>query len=279
MKKGTKIWLGIAVVLILAGIGLCLAAFAMGLNYKDLSGMADHGIVHFDEWFDDVQLDSIDVTSDNKSVENTNPTDALMIELDYGKLTILSTDRSNAYLEVSTKEDEKYFRFNESNQTIRVNTLDNIIGIHSTDSPEATLYIPENTSFEYIEISVDAGSCSIQTVLNTRQLHVDVDAGNVSVQKMNADWLEFDCDAGNISFEGQAVSGGTVEVAAGNIDLNINEKKFEDYNYTIEVSVGDLIINDQNFSGIHGNYNIENHAEGTWIFNCDLGKIQMNIQP
>ena len=278
MKKRTKIWLGLAMILIFAGISLCLAAFAMGLNYKDLSGMAYHGVFHFDEWFDDVQLDSIDVTSDNKSVENTNQADALMIELDYGKLTILSTDRSNAYLEVSTKEDEKYFRFNESNRTIRVYTPDNIIGIHSTDSPEATLYIPENISFEYIEISVEAGSCSIQTALDAHQLHIDVDAGNVSVEKMNADWLEFDCDAGNISFEGQAVSGGTVEVAAGNIDLNINGKEFEDYNYTIEVSVGDLIINDQNFSGIHGNYNIENHAEGIWILNCDLGKIQMNIQ-
>ena len=154
MKKRTKIWLGLAMILIFAGISLCLAAFAMGLNYKDLSGMAYHGVFHFDEWFDDVQLDSIDVTSDNKSVENTNQAEALMIELDYGKLTILSTDRSNAYLEVSTKEDEKYFRFNESNRTIRVYTPDNIIGIHSTDSPEATLYIPENISFEYIEISV-----------------------------------------------------------------------------------------------------------------------------
>ena len=279
MKKRTKIWLGIAVVLILAGIGLCLAAFAMGLNYKDLSGVANQDIFHIDEWFDDVQLDSIDVTTDNKYVENTNQAYTLMIELDYGKVTILPTDCSNAYLEVSTNEDEKYFRFNESNKTIRVNTPDHIIGIHSTDSPEATLYIPENVYFEYIEISVDAGSCFIQSALDARQLHVDVDAGNVSVQKMNADWLEFECDAGNISFEGQAVSGGTVEVAAGNIDLNINGKKFEGYNYTIEVSVGDLIINDQNFSGIHGNYNIENHAEGTWIFNCDLGKIQMNIQP
>ena len=38
MKKRTKIWLGLAMILIFAGISLCLAAFAMGLNYKDLSG-------------------------------------------------------------------------------------------------------------------------------------------------------------------------------------------------------------------------------------------------
>ena len=279
MKKRTKIWLGLAMILIFAGISLCLAAFAMGLNYKDLSGMAYHGVFHFDEWFDDDQLDLKDASTDKKNTENADQADALMIALDYGKLTILSTDRSKPYLEVNTKEDEKYFHFNETNQSIRVYTPDNIIGIHSTDSPEATLYIPENISFEYIEISVEAGSCSIQTVLDTHQLHVDVEAGNISVQKMNADWLELECDAGNISFDGQAVSGGTVEVAAGNVDLNIHGKKFEDYNYTIEVSVGDLIINDQNFSGIHGNYNIENHAKGTWMLNCDLGKIQMNIQP
>ena len=280
MKKSTKILLIIVIMLAIVGGGLCISAFAMGLNYKNLSGMARNGLFEFDEWWDSNDIKDVDSKNIKKNTKEYSETvqDVLKIKIDFGKLVIKSTDLNKAYLETDQKKDEKYFEFKETDSSIEVRNDGDMFG-HLLDTPEATLYLPEDIEFKVIELNIDAGECLIQTALKTERMMADVDAGKVSVQKMTADRLELDCDAGHFIYEGQVVQGGTVDVDAGNAELYLKEKSVNDYNYSIDVDAGSLMINEEKYSGMDKERYIDNKASGTWSISCDAGKTELNIEP
>lgn len=289
MKKATKIWLIIVVILALLGSVLCISAFAMGLNYKDLSGMAEHGLFAFDSWFTgfgvtDTQkgglqehhIENSSTTHHEGNMVVGNSFEHLIIDMDFGSLTVKSTDSQDVYLETDDSDDEKYFELGVTEFGITVSNRNETFWM-GADAPKATLYIPEGMYFEYIELDIDAGGCSIQTALDTVQIFIDVDAGAASVNDMYADWIEIDCDAGSVVYDGQAGTGGTVDVDAGSVELQIKEKAFENYDYDIDVSAGTLTINEREYSGMDYEEYISHQAEGTWMLTCDVGKINMKV--
>ncbi len=276
MKKGTKIWIIIAIILGVLGSILCLSAFGMGLSYKDLSGMASHGLFRFDQWWDD-DHHSVNLTDKNKkeySGTQAYTYSELRIDLDFGRLTIKSTDQNQPYLEVDDSKDERNFKLVMKDDYMKVSGQKHSLwsGLHI---PSATLYLPETYSFASILLDIDAAECSIQTAINVRKIYADVDAGDVSVQKMHADWLEFDCDAGSIFYQGQSADGGSIDVDAGKVEVQIDGKNVDAYNYDIDVEVGTLKINETDYSGLEFKKYISNQKDATWSISCDAGDVHM----
>lgn len=283
MKKGTKIWLMIVLILALLGSVLCVSAFAMGITSKDLMGMARSGQFQMDGWWDEHDEmsthhhEGLDKAEHHSDQTVNTVYSKLVIDLDFGHLFIRSTDLDEVYME-SDSDDEQFFDLEKNDTVITIRSENHSIlsGLHV---PETTLYLPEEMEIEHIFLDIDAGECIIENRLNVQTLEVDVDAGLAKIQNMYANRLDLSCDAGSIIYEGEAISGGEADVDAGKIELMLTGKRESDYNYEIDVDAGALVINDQQYSKKDYESFIRNDAKATWSLSCDAGKIEMKVNP
>ena len=290
MKKGTKIWLIVVLILALLGGGLCISAFAMGITYKDLRGMAEHGLFSFDSWWEETEKSFIKIEGDdtlfseyleeshhNEPVTSDFTKDYLYIDMDFGKIEIKSSNSDTVTLKCEDASDERYFHMDVTEDAIRVENQNHKL-FGSVDTPEAVLYLPTDSAFQCVEIDVDAGSCQIEIPIQAVQLIVDVDAGAVNVNDMSVEWTDLDCDAGKIEFHGVTESGGLANVDAGAIKIELKDHSYEFYNYMLEVDAGSLKLNDHNYSGLDVETYIDHQAEADWTLDCDAGKIEMSVK-
>ena len=287
MKRGTKIGLIIVLILALVGGGLCITAFALGVNFKEITEMAEKGDFSFGPWGSVSENLIVEVPlqgSEENLSEGTlasgdkytvaDEMGSLVIDLDFGDLTVKSSESDEIYLECG--DDEKYFELNVSVNTVHIKNKNKHSWINVT-MPKATLYLPESLGFDSVEMDIDAGSCTIEADIFANLLTVDVDAGTADIESMNVSWAEFDCDAGKIEFNGTVVNGGEADVDAGAVIIHLPDVDVTDYNYEIEVSAGAVDIDDRSFSGLDEEQYIQNHARAGWTLTCDAGKIEMNL--
>lgn len=296
MKKGTKIWLIIALILIMVGGGISVAALSIGVNFADLRrniisgeynlfgrsvfvGHEDYKVVAEDDFdSDDILPDAF--SSDGSTtvpVPENGEMESLYVNMDFGKLMIKASPDKRQEIWLDAGENSQYFEWIVDNDEIIVKNKDEKFWTLGADMPEATLYIPENMKFYMVSIDVDAGGCCVLVPLSCENLEVDVDAGGAEFKNIQADGAELDCDAGSIELTGKIPYGGVAEVDAGRISLNLSGVEDTYYNYEIDVSAGALVINDHNFSGIEEQRYIRNKGEATWSLACDAGKLEMKI--
>lgn len=284
MKRGTKIWLIIALIFALAGGGLCIAAVSMGITKADIRQMAEENSFSLGNWHifrrihhNNTLLENSRGLDEKVPLRDINSLEMLQINLDYGKLTVKGLPAGKeAYIDAGSYGD--YFQWSVQDGTITVETIDkDYLSFLDLDMPEATLYLPENSGFHNISLDVDAGTCDIEASLKCEYLLADADAGSVNVKNIQADTVELDCDAGKIELTGQVEKGGIAQVDAGKISLEISGADEKDYNYDIDVSAGSLSVNDHSFNGIEERRYIDNNADKEWLFDCEAGKIDVKI--
>ena len=271
MKRGTKIWLIVALIFGLIGGGLCLSAAILGVSVDDVNPMVVNHMVYKGDfvwrigpfrWIhseddSEMQTDRLDSRGQYKvTLEET--TDLMQICIDNGSLTVKTSGSSEAWLDAG--DDAEYFEWSYDGSTLSVENDDDSFDWLAVgeDRPKATLYIPEDSYFSEVDIDVDAGAADLKNV--------------------NTAWLDMDCDAGKISFQGQAAEGGDVDVDAGSIEIALTGAEVTDYNYDIDVNAGSLSINDKSFSGLEKQTYIDNDGAADWTISCDAGKISMEIK-
>jgi hypothetical protein len=283
-KKGVRICLTIVLILLVAGGGLCVAAALMGVTGEDIRRMIEDGDFTV-KAVDDViyRVSGSDTTVENSTGEDAGQGQVLCqsgplcgeINIDYGSLTIVASDSDSIYLEA----DEKHFSWSFDGTTLIVEN-DNDDYHHWTDMAEAkaTLYLPSDTYFSDMEINVDAGSCKIEVPLICDNLEVDVDAGAVTAESIDAGRISLDCDEGKILFTGQVRNSSYVDVDAGLVEVSLPDAEMEDYNYNIAVEVGTVSVNDKNVSGLENKNRLDYGAKSTWELECDAGKIKISTK-
>ena len=284
MKRGTKIWLIVALIFGLIGGGLCLSAAILGVTYDDVSRMVYDGDFTWSigpfRWISQKKITKHEIHSLNvcgqDKVTLKEMTELLQIHMDYGSLTVKASDSSETWLDAGNDAD--YFQWDFDGNTLTVQNCDRDFEWMNIDTPKAILYIPSDSNFEYVNIDVDAGSCTIETPIQCESMDVDVDAGAADLKNVNTGWLSLDCDAGKITFKGKAENGGEADVDAGAIEMTLTGAEVTDYNYDVNVNAGSLSINDKKFSGLEHEQFINNNAPADWILGCDAGKINIQIK-
>ncbi len=286
MKRGTKIWLIVALIFGLIGGGLCLSAAILGVDYDNVRAMVDDGdfawrIGPF-RWFDSESKKSDHITGRGLNAAGkdkmvlSGQMELLNIDMDYGSLTVKASDSEEVWLDAG--DDADFFEWYCDGSTLTVQNIEHGLSWIGSDEKKATLYIPAGSSFDGVTIDVDAGSCRIETDIQCNMLEADVDAGSAILKNIEAGWVNLDCDAGKITFEGSVSDSGEVDVDAGSIDITLLKADAGDYNYDINVSAGSLTINDKKISGLDHEQYINNGASREWALGCDAGKITMNIK-
>ena len=293
MKRGTKVWLIVALIFALVGGGLCLSAAILGVTFDEVRQMVYDGdfawrIGPFHSgWFEDDYRENSgnghssmegNLNADgSEKVSLSSEIETFEVDMDYGSLLVKASYSNEAYLDAGEHADDFEWSFDGNMLLIR-NTDGDHWNWGDLDSVKATLYLPKNIHFNDIEVDVDAGGCSIELPMECSNLYVDVDAGSATIKDMNAGWADLDCDAGKISFKGRVSDGGVVDVDAGSAEVVLTGAEVTDYNYSINVSAGSLTINDKSFSGLEDQQMLDNSAPADWELSCDAGKIKMDVK-
>lgn len=311
MKKFTKISLLVAAVLLGMGIIFCGIASVMGVGFATMRQMAqngefDTGHLHIrdtgiyfgdndEEWDLSSGEDEAYAAYDMTSVKN------ISLDVDAASIYVRSSSQASTISVAMTWGKEKYYTCNLDGDTLKIAyKYHGNLPLNGVE-PEIEICLPKNVAFADVNLSIGAAEMIFEdtALLTCENLTIDVGAGRVE-----SEWLEvagtaeisigageviidhgkfkdmvLDCDMGNIEVDGVLKGNLKGKCSMGNIAIDLLGKE-SDYNYELSCNMGNLELNERTYSGLGGeHYETNEGAIGTITLDCDMGNIELDIEP
>lgn len=264
MKKGTKGMLIAAGAFAVAGIGFCIggisvAAVETGGNVFDQAGQLlqdnDYPLAGLIHW-GNAQYHSSDIdwdALDGNTVDMDFASD-LEISLKYDELLIQEYDGDKIRVNVA----------NDAKNDVVVKETSGKITITDTRSgnvkkkKQIKVIVPSGKDFDTISLGVDMGTIDLECDLKVQELSVEVGAGTIDIDQLDIQKLNADC-------------------SAGEIDMVVTGKE-KDYNYDLSCGMGEINLEDSEYSGIGIEKNISNEgARKDMVLECGMGEIDVEF--
>ncbi len=175
------------------------------------------------------------------------------------------------------------------------------VGSSETD---LTLTLPEGITLDDVDIRMGAGEIITKNPFSARNMEIEVDAGNITMEEVRADSFtaevaagsilvhrldakesDTSVNAGNITLEESLVTGNlAADVNLGEIDIFLRDF-YENHDYEVNCSMGDITIGAENgetrsYSGLSSSmelYGRDSDGESLYELNCDMGSIYMGF--
>ena len=284
MKKGTKGMLIAAGAFAVAGIGFCIggisvAAVETGGNVFDQAGQLlqdnDYPLAGLIHW-GNVQYHSSDIdwdALDGNTVDMDFASD-LEISLKYDELLIQEYDGDKIRVNVA----------NDAKNDVVVKETSGKITITDTRSgnvkkkKQIKVSIPSVKEFDTVSLGVDMGTIDLECDLKVQELSVEVGAGEfcgyVNITAANCD---LQVGAGTIDIDQIDVQKLNADCGAGEIDMVVTGKE-KDYNYDLSCGMGEIDLEDSEYSGLGIEKNISNEgARKDMVLECGMGEIDVEF--
>ncbi|MDO4174268.1 MAG: DUF4097 family beta strand repeat-containing protein [Eubacteriales bacterium] len=201
MKKTTIL----VIVLLVAGVGCCAAAFGMGLNEISV------GDFSFTPRFLKYQEEAVD-----KGLAVSTKIGRLEMDIDNAECVIRTGDayQLTAGSGVTWKQEGTTLTIEQEQPG----------GWWWRSKPAPiTLTVPEDTALSYLDVDVDAGTVSVSDLEASHGVACNVDAGYIELDHVDTGSMEMDVDAGAISYVGILRGPAQLECDAGSIDLTLRQ--------------------------------------------------------
>lgn len=284
MKKGTKGMLIAAGAFAVAGIGLCIggisvAAVETGGNVFDQAGQLlqdnDYPLAGLIHW-GNAQYHSSDIdwdALDGNTVDMDFASD-LEISLKYDELLIQEYDGDKIRVNVA----------NDAKNDVVVKETSGKITITDTRSgnvkkkKQIKVIVPSGKDFDTISLGVDMGTIDLECDLKVQELSVEVGAGEFSgYGNITAAYCDLQVGAGTIDIDQLDIQKLNADCSAGEIDMVVTGKE-KDYNYDLSCGMGEINLEDSEYSGIGIEKNISNEgARKDMVLECGMGEIDVEF--
>ena len=284
MKKGTKGMLIAAGAFAVAGIGLCIggisvAAVETGGNVFDQAGQLlqdnDYPLAGLIHW-GNAQYHSSDIdwdALDGNTVDMDFASD-LEISLKYDELLIQEYDGDKIRVNVA----------NDAKNDVVVKETSGKITITDTRSgnvkkkKQIKVIVPSGKDFDTVSLGVDMGTIDLECDLKVQELSVEVGAGEFSgYGNITAAYCDLQVGAGTIDIDQIDVKKLNADCGAGEIDMVVTGKE-KDYNYDLSCGMGEINLEDSEYSGIGIEKNISNEgARKDMVLECGMGEIDVEF--
>lgn len=284
MKKGTKGMLIAAGAFAVAGIGLCIggisvAAVETGGNVFDQAGQLlqdnDYPLAGLIHW-GNAQYHSSDIdwdALDGNTVDMDFASD-LEISLKYDELLIQEYDGDKIRVNVA----------NDAKNDVVVKETSGKITITDTRSgnvkkkKQIKVIVPSGKDFDTVSLGVDMGTIDLECDLKVQELSVEVGAGEFSgYGNITAANCDLQVGAGTIDIDQIDVQKLNADCGAGEIDMVVTGKE-KDYNYDLSCGMGEINLEDSEYSGIGIEKNISNEgARKDMVLECGMGEIDVEF--
>lgn len=284
MKKGTKGMLIAAGAFAVAGIGLCIggisvAAVETGGNVFDQAGQLlqdnDYPLAGLIHW-GNAQYHSSDIdwdALDGNTVDMDFASD-LEISLKYDELLIQEYDGDKIRVNVA----------NDAKNDVVVKETSGKITITDTRSgnvkkkKQIKVIVPSGKDFDTISLGVDMGTIDLECDLKVQELSVEVGAGEFSgYGNITAAYCDLQVGAGTIDIDQLDIQKLNADCSAGEIDMVVTGKE-KDYNYDLSCGMGEINLEDSEYSGLGIEKNISNEgARKDMVLECGMGEIDVEF--
>ena len=284
MKKGTKGMLIAAGAFAVAGIGFCIggisvAAVETGGNVFDQAGQLlqdnDYPLAGLIHW-GNAQYHSSDIdwdALDGNTVDMDFASD-LEISLKYDELLIQEYDGDKIRVNVA----------NDAKNDVVVKETSGKITITDTRSgnvkkkKQIKVSIPSVKEFDTVSLGVDMGTIDLECDLKVQELSVEVGAGEFDgYGNITAANCDLQVGAGTIDIDQIDVQKLNADCGAGEIDMVVTGKE-KDYNYDLSCGMGEINLEDSEYSGIGIEKNISNEgARKDMVLECGMGEIDVEF--
>lgn len=284
MKKGTKGMLIAAGAFAVAGIGFCIggisvAAVETGGNVFDQAGQLlqdnDYPLAGLIHW-GNVQYHSSDIdwdALDGNTVDMDFASD-LEISLKYDELLIQEYDGDKIRVNVA----------NDAKNDVVVKETSGKITITDTRSgnvkkkKQIKVIVPSGKDFDTVSLGVDMGTIDLECDLKVQELSVEVGAGEFSgYGNITAAYCDLQVGAGTIDIDQIDVQKLNADCGAGEIDMVVTGKE-KDYNYDLSCGMGEIDLEDSEYSGLGIEKNISNEgARKDMVLECGMGEIDVEF--
>ena len=284
MKKGTKGMLIAAGAFAVAGIGFCIggisvAAVETGVNVFDQAGQLlqdnDYPLAGLIHW-GNAQYHSSDIdwdALDGNTVDMDFASD-LEISLKYDELLIQEYDGDKIRVNVA----------NDAKNDVVVKETSGKITITDTRSgnvkkkKQIKVIVPSGKDFDTISLGVDMGTIDLECDLKVQELSVEVGAGEFSgYGNITAAYCDLQVGAGTIDIDQLDIQKLNADCGAGEIDMVVTGKE-KDYNYDLSCGMGEINLEDSEYSGIGIEKNISNEgARKDMVLECGMGEIDVEF--
>ena len=284
MKKGTKGMLIAAGAFAVAGIGFCIggisvAAVETGGNVFDQAGqlLQDNdyplaGLIHWGNaqyYSSDIDWDALD----GNTVDMDFASD-LEISLKYDELLIQEYDGDKIRVNVA----------NDAKNDVVVKETSGKITITDTRSgnvkkkKQIKVIVPSGKDFDTVSLGVDMGTIDLECDLKVQELSVEVGAGEFSgYGNITAAYCDLQVGAGTIDIDQLDIQKLNADCGAGEIDMVVTGKE-KDYNYDLSCGMGEINLEDSEYSGIGIEKNISNEgARKDMVLECGMGEIDVEF--
>ena len=284
MKKGTKGMLIAVGAFAVAGIGLCIggisvAAVETGGNVFDQAGQLlqdnDYPLAGLIHW-GNAQYHSSDIdwdALDGNTVDMDFASD-LEISLKYDELLIQEYDGDKIRVNVA----------NDAKNDVVVKETSGKITITDTRSgnvkkkKQIKVIVPSGKDFDTVSLGVDMGTIDLECDLKVQELSVEVGAGEFSgYGNITAANCDLQVGAGTIDIDQIDVQKLNADCGAGEIDMVVTGKE-KDYNYDLSCGMGEIDLEDSEYSGLGIEKNISNEgARKDMVLECGMGEIDVEF--
>lgn len=284
MKKGTKGMLIAAGAFAVAGIGFCIggisvAAVETGGNVFDQAGQLlqdnDYPLAGLIHW-GNAQYHSSDIdwdALDGNTVDMDFASD-LEISLKYDELLIQEYDGDKIRVNVA----------NDAKNDVVVKETSGKITITDTRSgnvkkkKQIKVIVPSGKDFDTVSLGVDMGTIDLECDLKVQELSVEVGAGEFSgYGNITAAYCDLQVGAGTIDIDQLDIQKLNADCGAGEIDMVVTGKE-KDYNYDLSCGMGEINLENSEYSGIGIEKNISNEgARKDMVLECGMGEIDVEF--
>lgn len=284
MKKGTKGMLIAAGAFAVAGIGFCIggisvAAVETGGNVFDQAGQLlqdnDYPLAGLIHW-GNAQYHSSDIdwdALDGNTVDMDFASD-LEISLKYDELLIQEYDGDKIRVNVA----------NDAKNDVVVKETSGKITITDTRSgnvkkkKQIKVIVPSGKDFDTVSLGVDMGTIDLECDLKVQELSVEVGAGEFSgYGNITAAYCDLQVGAGTIDMDQLDIQKLNADCGAGEIDMVVTGKE-KDYNYDLSCGMGEIDLEDSEYSGLGIEKNISNEgARKDMVLECGMGEIDVEF--
>lgn len=284
MKKGTKGMLIAVGAFAVAGVGFCIggisvAAVETGGNVFDQAGQLlqdnDYPLAGLIHW-GNAQYHSSDIdwdALDGNTVDMDFASD-LEISLKYDELLIQEYDGDKIRVNVA----------NDAKNDVVVKETSGKITITDTRSgnvkkkKQIKVIVPSGKDFDTVSLGVDMGTIDLECDLKVQELSVEVGAGEFSgYGNITAAYCDLQVGAGTIDIDQIDVQKLNADCGAGEIDMVVTGKE-KDYNYDLSCGMGEINLEDSEYSGIGIEKTISNEgAQKDMVLECGMGEIDVEF--
>lgn len=240
---------------IVIGILLIVSGIAMnGLEHLSIPLLSRLEVYSYA--IDDIQY------TQSKEIKN------IKLEINNAKVTFIKTNQE--HIEIQAKNVYNKFKiYEEGNQVIIKQP--HYLGRNKKANIEIT--VPNDFTFNQLKLDVGAGKVSVNE-LNAENITLETGAGALKVGQINAHQLNVKTGMGNTELKHILCNQLKIDLGMGNVEATLQDK-IEEYGYNVGVGLGNVNLGENKFSGIAQDKTNYSTKERKIDIVCGMGNVDI----